>query len=164
MTRLARAWSPTGALTPADYQSILAADPFATNSNYNPLTGSRFDSLVQIFNYTPAGSGGQPITTTYNAAYSTTSTAGRSATDSHSVGVVLSSSIPLGISTLQADLREQTTWTWTNTWSTTQTSTSGQTASFSIVSPLPTDGYTGPTAISVFKDNVYGTFMFYGGL
>jgi hypothetical protein len=49
-------------------------------------------------------------------------------------------------------------------WSTMQTSTKGQTANFSIVSPLPSDGYTGPTAIAVYKDNVYGTFMFYGEL
>jgi hypothetical protein len=166
MTRLARSWSPTGALTPADYQSILAADPFATNPNYNPSTdpGSRFDSLEQTINYTPADSGGEPITTAYNSSYSTTSTAGQSATDSHSVSVSVSSSIPLGTSTLEADLKAQSTWTWTNMWSTLQTSTTGQTANFSIVSPLPTDGYTGPTAIAVFKDNVYGTFMFFGEL
>jgi hypothetical protein len=164
MTRLARAWSPTGALTPADYQSILAADPFATNPNYNPATDNRFDSLVQTINYTPADSGGGPITTAYNGSYSTTSTAGQSATDMHSVQVAVSSSIPLGSTTVEADLKAQTTWTWTNTWSTLQTSTNGQTANFSIVSPLPTDGYPGPTAIAVYKDNVYGTFMFYGEL
>jgi hypothetical protein len=164
MTRLARAWSPTKALTPADYQSILAADPFATNASYNPLTGNRFDSLVQTINYTPADSGGAPITTGYNSSYSTTTTAGQSATDSHSVAVSISSSIPLGISTVEVDLKTQNTWTWTNMWSTMQTSTKGQTANFSIVSPLPTDGYTGPTAIAVYKDNVYGTFMFYGEL
>lgn len=164
MARLARAWSPTGALTPADYKSILAADPFATNASYNPSTGSRFDSLVQTINYTPTDSGGAPITTAYNGSYSTTSTAGKSATDMHSVGVAVSSSIPLGTSTVEADLKAQTTWTWTNMWSTMQTSTKGQTANFSIVSPLPSDGYTGPTAIAVYKDNVYGTFMFYGEL
>jgi hypothetical protein len=166
MTRLARSWSPTGALTPADYQSILAADPFATNANFNPSTdpSARFDSLVQTINYTPAGSGGQPIITGYNSSYSTTSTAGQSATDMHSVTVAVSSSIPLGTSTLEADLKAQTTWTWTNMWSTMQTSTTGQTANFQIASPLPTDGYTGPSAIGIYKDNVYGTFMFFGEL
>ncbi len=164
MKRLARAWSPAGALTPADYQNILAADPFAINASYNPSSANRYDSLAQTINYAPANSGGQPITTAYNSSYSTTSTAGRSATDTHSVEVAVSSSIPLGTSTLEADLKAQTTWTWTNMWSSMQTSTKGQTANFSIVSPLPTDGYTGPTAIAVYKDNVYGTFMFYGEL
>jgi len=164
MTRLARAWSPTGALTPADYQSILAADPFATNANFNPATSNRFDSLEQTINYTPAGSGGQPLTTLYNSSYSTTSTAGQSATDSHSVGVSVSGVIPIISADIDIDLKAQTTWTWTNMWSSTQTSTTGQTANFTIVSPLPTDGYTGPTAIGVYKDNVYGTFMFFGEL
>ena len=164
MTRLARSWSLTGALTPADYQGILAADPFATNANFNPATSNRFDSLAQTINYTPADSGGQPITTGYNSSYSTTSTAGQSATDSHSVEVSVSGSIPIAVADIDVDLKAQTTWTWTNMWSTTQTSTTGQTANFSIVSPLPTDGYTGPTAIGVYKDNVYGTFMFYGEL
>jgi len=164
MTRLARSWSLTGALTPADYQGILAADPFATNASFNPATSNRFDSLEQPINYTPAGSGGQPITTIYNSSYSTTSTAGQSATDSHSVEVSVSGSIPITSADIDVDLKAQTTWTWTNMWSSTQTSTAGQTANFSIVSPLPTDGYTGPTSIGVYKDNVYGTFMFYGEL
>ncbi len=162
MTRLARSWSPTGALTPADYQDILSADPFATNPNFNPATSNRFDSLEQTINYTPADSGGQPITSIYNSSYSTTSTAGQSATDSHSVEVAVAGTV--AVSYIKLDLKAQTTWTWTNTWSSTQTSTAGQTANFTIVSPLPTDGYTGPTAIGVYKDNVYGTFMFYGEL
>jgi hypothetical protein len=164
MTRLARAWSPTGALTPADYQSILAADPFATNPNYNPAGLNRFDSLEQTINYEPAGSGGQPITTPYTSTLTTTSTAGQSATDMHSVEVSVAGSIPIAVADIDIDLKAQTTWTWTNMWSVLQTSTTGQTANFSIVSPLPTDGYTGPTAIGVYKDNVYGTFMFYGEL
>ena len=164
MTRLARAWSPTGALTPADYQNILAADPFATNASFDPSTSNRFDSLAQTINYTPAASGGQPITTIYNSSYSTTSTAGQSATDGHSVQVSVSGSIPIAAADIDVDLKAQTTWTWTNMWSTQQTANTGQTANFTIVSPLPTDGYTGPTAISIYKDNVYGTFMFYGEL
>ena len=163
MTRLARAWSPTGALTPADYQSILAADPFATNPNYNPAGQNRFDSLEQTINYTPAGTGGNPITTPYTSTETTTSTAGQSATDTHSVEVSVSGEIDAA-TYVKVDIKGQTTWTWTNMWSILQTSSSGQTANFSIVSPLPTDGYTGPTAIGIYKDNVYGTFMFYGEL
>jgi len=164
MTRLARSWSPTGALTPADYANILAADPFATNASFNPATSNRFDSLEQTVNYTPADSGGQPITTIYTSSYTKTSTAGQSATDTHSVSVAVTGSIPIAETTVKLDLKASTTWTWTNMWSSTQTATNGQTANFSIVSPLPTDGYTGPTAIGVYKDNVYGTFMFYGEL
>ena len=52
-------------------------------------------------------------------------------------------------------------WSTTNQWSQKVTNGTSQAASFTIYPPLASDNYTGPTAIQVWKDNVYGTFMFY---
>ena len=46
--------------------------------------------------------------------------------------------------------------------SSSQSATSGQTASFSITGPYASDNYTGPTAIQIWRDNIYGSYMFYG--
>ena len=62
---------------------------------------------------------------------------------------------------LKNNLSVTTQWTWTNQESQTITSSKSQTANFSITPPLASDNYTGPTAIQVWKDNIYGTFMFY---
>jgi hypothetical protein len=58
-------------------------------------------------------------------------------------------------------LKASTTFTYTNTWSSTVTSGTSQAANFTIYRPLSTDGYTGPINMQIWKDNVYGTFMFY---
>jgi hypothetical protein len=165
MTRLNRAWSATGALTPSDYTSILAADPYVANPQFNPSTDTthRFDSLGQTINYTPAGTGGQPLVSGYTSSYQSTSTAGQTATDFHSVGISFDGSVQWS-AYVKTELKASTTWTWTNMSGTSLTNTNIQSANFSITSPLLTDGYTGPTAITVWKDNVYGSFMFYGAL
>lgn len=61
----------------------------------------------------------------------------------------------------QAKLSFSTTFTTSNSASSTQSSSGTQSANFTIFPPVAADSYTGPTAIQVWKDNVYGTFMFY---
>jgi hypothetical protein len=165
MTRLDRGWSQTGALTPQDYSTMLAADPFVANPSFNPSTDTthRFDAIGQTINYTPAGTGGQPIATAYTSSYQTTSTNGKTATNTYSVSVAFDGSVSWEV-WLKTELKAMTTWTWTDMWGSSLTTTNIQSANFSITSPLPTDGYTGPTAITVWKDNVYGSFMFFGAL
>jgi hypothetical protein len=165
MARLGRAWSATGALTPADYATILAADPFVANPSFNPSADAsyRFDSIGETINYTPAGSGGQPIITQYASSYQTTTMNGETASNSYSVGISFDGTVSWQ-TYLSAELKASTTWTWKNMWGSSLTNTNTQSANFSIASPLSTDGYAGPTAITVWKDNVYGSFMFYGAL
>jgi hypothetical protein len=62
---------------------------------------------------------------------------------------------------VQAKLSTTTSFTTSNQSSTTITSNSTQSANFTIFPPVAADNYTGPTAIQVWKDNVYGTFMFF---
>ena len=58
-------------------------------------------------------------------------------------------------------LKDVNTTEWINKWSNLSTTMTGQTSSLTIRGPAFADNYTGPTQIQVYKDNVYGTFMFH---
>ena len=164
--RLARSWdsSGNGGLTTADYATILAADPFYSDS-YNPNYDShhRFDLQgSQAFNYEPPPGGGQPITETFSIAAQTTSEQGQSAQSTYISNYTVDSDV--GINTVAAigsDTKISNTYTTTDKWSAAINSVSGKTASLSITGPAVSDNYTGPTTIQVWRDNVYGSFMFY---
>jgi hypothetical protein len=164
--RLARSWdtSGLGGLTATDYAAILATDPFASSS-YDPYddTSGRFQALSgTTVPYVPAAAGAQPVTVTGTFATQTTTTTGQTAQTSYSVGVTLlfSSSIDF-IADLGQKLSVADTLTTTDSWSSTNNSTVGNTAEYSITGPASTAGYTGPVSFQVFRDNVYGSFMFY---
>jgi hypothetical protein len=163
--RLARTWdtSGLGGLTSVDYDIILARDPFATNPSYDPNGTSRFDlEFGQTFTYEPPPQGGQPITQTYSVSYQTTSTFGQGVQDTYQIGFSIDTEFHGGfLGRIQVMVRDSTNFTWVNKWNQLSTQMTGQTASLSITGPAFSDGYTGPTAIQVWKDNVYGTFMFH---
>lgn len=172
--RLDRAWDTSlGALTSTDYLQIAAADPFYGNPSFNPNTdtshrfefpesGNPAEPTDLIFNYIPAPPGGQPTSQTYTSSYSSTTTSGQTSKDTHSTAYSVDSTGNVNFfATLMVDLLTTATFTTSNQWSSTITSGATQSANFTIVPPLSTDNYTGPTAIQVWKDNVYGTFMFY---
>jgi hypothetical protein len=60
------------------------------------------------------------------------------------------------------NLKISHTWTTSTRSSTTNTLSPGQKAAFSITGPAASDNYTGPTAIQIWRDNIYGSYMFYG--
>jgi hypothetical protein len=171
--RLARSWDgELGGLTSTDFQQILQADPFVANPSFNPNTDTshRFElpeladgtPLDLIFNYVPAPPGGQPTTQSFSSNYSGTSVSGQAAKDTYSVGYSLDGDVQGSFFlSLKTTMAFTTTYSYTNQWSNTVTAGTSQSASFTIVPPLSTDGYTGPTALQVWKDNVYGTFMFF---
>lgn len=169
--RLARSWDSTlGGLTTADYATIAARDPFVANPSYDPSSdgSGRFDLTGNTtFTYEPPPAGGQPITQTYSLMYSTTSTAGQAATDTYTTSSAIDTSASAGFNlskfsaTISDDFKSSTSITQTNKYNFMDSSTEGQGASLSITGPATSDGYTGPTQIQVWKDNVYGTFMFY---
>ncbi len=168
---LARSWDPVlGGLTTGDYTTILARDPFITNPSFDPNSdgSGRFDLTGNTtFTYEPPPPGGQPITQTYSLTYSTTSTAGQAATDTYTTSSAIDTSESAGFNlakfsaTISNDFKSTTSLTQTSKYNFTDTTTIGQGASLSITGPLSTDGYTGPIEVQVWKDNVYGTFMFY---
>jgi hypothetical protein len=172
--RLNRTWdSSLGALTSADFQQILKADPFATNPSFNPNTdasgryelpeiGSPPAPTNLIFNYVPLPPGGQATGQPYTSDYSSTSVAGRLAKDTYSVGYSIDGSASAAfLAAVSTKSSSSVTYTYSNQWSSSVTSGTTQSANFTIYPPLASDNYTGPTAIQVWKDNVYGTFMFY---
>jgi hypothetical protein len=165
-TRLARGWdtSGVGGLTTSDYSAILAADPFASTT-YNPNTDSthRFDlQSGETFSYEPPPAGGQPITETFSVATTATSSAGQGAsttqTSTYSVDYSASASI---LATFSSMMTSTTSYKTVDKWSSTINSSTGRTAALSITGPAVADNYTGPTTIQVWRDNVYGSYMFY---
>ncbi len=171
--RLARTWdkSTLGGLTAQDYAAILSADPFAANPSFNPNTDTsgRYDLQVgQTFSYNPAPAGGQPLTQTYSLVSQSTSSVGKGSSDTRSVGMAIDTFTSVGndigifSAKFSLDVKVSDTYTSTSKWSSAINGGVGQTAALSITAPASSDNYTGPTTIQVWKDNVYGSFMFYG--
>lgn len=173
-TRLNRSWdSQLGGLTTADFQLILRANPFAINPAYNPntdptrryelpLSGNPPAPSNVILNYVPAPPGGQPTGQTYNSSYSSTSTQGKSSKDEYTTSYSISGTASFDfLAKFEEKLKTTASLAYSNQWSQTVTSGTSQAANFTIFPPFAADNYIGPTAIQVWKDNVYGTFMFY---
>lgn len=166
-TRLRRTWDQTGlsGLTTADYAQILKADPFANSSTYNPSTdsGHRFDLVSgSTVPYVPATTGYQPVTWTGSISTQQTSSQGKTASQSYMVGFTLDWSSKIDwVAEIASDIKLTNTYQWTNSWSSTINSQTGKTASYSITGPASTDNYTGPVSFQVWRDNIYGSFMFY---
>lgn len=68
---------------------------------------------------------------------------------------------PVAKNALQASLKFSGTLQWTNQWTNKQNNSEQESQTLTIKNPLVTDDYTGPTQIQVWKDNLYGTYMFY---
>jgi hypothetical protein len=164
---LARAWdtSGQGGLTSADYAALLTHDPFAANPSYDPRSdpNDRFDKQGgQTIPYENPAPGGQPNQYQAGAVYQATTTAGQSAQDTFQLGFSIDQSYTGSFfAIVSADLKFSNTTTWMNKWSALTTNMVGQSASMSITGPATSDNYTGPQEFDLWKDNVYGTFMFY---
>ncbi|HEX8758146.1 MAG TPA: hypothetical protein VF745_17550, partial [Steroidobacteraceae bacterium] len=65
------------------------------------------------------------------------------------------------VAEVASDIKLTNTYQWTDSWSSTINSQTGKTASYSITGPASTDNYTGPISFQVWRDNIYGSFMFY---
>ncbi len=166
LQRLARSWDGSGlsGLNTADYAKILAADPFNSPS-YNPNTDTsgRFQPVGgSTVPYVPAAPGGQPATVSGSIATQATTTLGKTSKYTYSVGETLafSSSVTF-IADFAQKLTIKDTYTTTDSWSSAINTQVGKTASYSVTGPASTDNYTGPVSFQVWRDNVYGSFMFY---
>jgi len=168
ITRLNRTWDTSlGALTSADFLAIAASDPFYVTPGFNPNTDTsgRYElpnGSDLILNYVPVPAGGQATAQTYTSTYTTTSAAGKSAQTTYSVGYSFEGNASVSfVAAVGGKFSVSSTYAYTNGYSSNITSGTSQGANFTIVPPLASDGYLGPTAIQVWKDNVYGTFMFF---
>lgn len=154
---LGRSWAGPGqGLGSSDYAAILGEDPFALPSAANSIDPKRFDPVGgQTFAYEPPPAGGQPFTQKYVLGYQTVSTLGQSASSSYTSGYEWDANVSL---VLKAEAKTGEQLTWKQTVSQQSTATTGQTATFSLTGP--SIGYTGPTSIQVYRDNLYGGFLF----
>ena len=161
--RLARTWDPAlGGLTAADFATILESNPYVTNPSYDPNTDTtgRFSLMVgQTFNYVPAIPGAQPITQTFMSTAQSGSNTANGSQVTRSVSMTIGGSATL-LSKVSVELKN--TQTYTSTTKATTNDSTAETATLSITGPLASDNYTGPTAIQIWRDNVYGSYMFFG--
>lgn len=163
-SRLARTWdtSGVGSLTTADYTSILAADPFVGNPSFNPNTDTtdRFTLAGgQNFDYEPAGAGEQPVPQSFTFTTQNISTNTMSTKDTRSVSASITAQ--LGAFVFFNSVTNTYTYTSTSQWTKVVTDTTNQMVTISITPPAATDNYTGPTAIQCWRDNIYGSYMFF---
>ncbi len=188
---LDRNWDSGGAgsLGNTDFQTILQRDPFATNTSLNGAPavppphfgGTSFDPnipvpdpitqqcstrysfdpvLGQTFAFGQLGTTNQAQTQNYSLQSTTSHVAGATTTDIYSVANTVNVSLGL-TKVLNFSFSNKNTFTWTNKYSSTRTNNSIVTQALAIKNPLLSDSYTGPTQMQVWRDNIYGTFMFY---
>ncbi len=143
-------------ITPADYPDILRANPMANNTLV--VDGKRYLSLFRTFPYQPPFAQGDPVTT-FSMALSSSSvqTSTQTLEKEYEVGMKLSAEggFP-GVAKLK--LSSESKWTWANKNS---NAVSGGTAeSAKVTVGGPSFGYTGPTAVMVYYDTLYKSFMF----
>jgi hypothetical protein len=168
LTALERSWdSSLGAITSADFPTIASVDPFYGNPGLDPNTDTsgRYvfpNGIDQDISYEPEPAGAGQSSTIYTSSYNLSENQSTGGSTKYSTGFSIDGTLSLSFfASAFAELKVSTTLTWTDTWSNTVTSGSSQAANFTIYRPLATDDYTGPINMQVWKDNVYGTFMFY---
>jgi len=159
-SRLQRSWSPTGALATADFNDILARNPFADGGT--TIDPARFDLLPGTFNYRPAAPGGQPITQNFSLGFKAASSLSLTSTSTTAIAFDMTSTDTRSLETLKETIKterkESQTFEVTNGVTLEASTAVGQTTTLSLKGP--TTGYQGPTAVQVYQDNLFGTLMF----
>jgi hypothetical protein len=165
---LDRSWDTSlGAITSADFPNIAAVDPFYKNPTFNPNTDTsgRYvfpNGIDQDASYEPEPPGAGSTYTIYTSVYTKNGNQTTGGSTKYSVGYSIDGTLSLSFfASAFGKLHVSTTVTYTDTWSSSVTSGTSQSANFTIYRPLATDNYKGPINMQIWKDNVYGTFMFY---
>lgn len=143
-------------LTTTDYAEILEADPFANGDI--PIDTNRYASLNTTFPYEPPFAPGDPSPTlNFTATHAVTSTTSTTVTNEYKVGLTITADTNF-LSVFKTSLKTDNSWTWTDENS--HAETIGSTESASVTIGGPSFGYTGPTDVGVYYDQIYKTFVF----
>ncbi|HEX9200450.1 MAG TPA: VCBS repeat-containing protein, partial [Acidobacteriaceae bacterium] len=135
-------------IIPADYPSILGADPFA-DPNASPTPDPNRYVLIDSVGYLAEGT---PIVNTYNESNSSTVTNSQTTSYSYTLSASFSSKVdPFAV-------KESNTFTWSHSSTNSNKTGSTSTSAFALASPSAT--YSGPTVLKVYIDTIYKTFMF----
>lgn len=161
LVRLSRPWDTAlGGLTSTDFLAIAENDPFYVNSAFNPNTDTtgRFQAPADTtsFPFVPGSA-----THTYSSASTSTSATGQTAKTTNTVSFTVSGHASAAFfASVGENFSVSDKITYTNQSSSTVTTGTSQTISYSVVAPAA-GTYSGATEIQVWKDNIYGTFMFF---
>lgn len=156
------AWNPSAGLTDSDFTSILGHDPYSNSSP--PVDTTRYQGPVNGGTIPYQGPGCptcSPSTWYWTTSYQVTNSQGQGAKTSYSESYSTDYKYSIGAGWFSADLKNSDQLTWTNSWSSTETNKTSENATVSITGPAYGSGYTGPTALNMYQDNIYGTYMFY---
>jgi hypothetical protein len=150
----------------SDICHILAADPFS-DPNYTftfpsggyTTTDGRFTACHDNPNCTQTISCVPGTFTNYSQGYSVTATQDQTAVYKYTQTFAVEDQFKGTnfMTTLGADLQNQTTLSWTHQFTQSTNNSQGQTASFAI---QPSSNYPGPQGFDVYQDNLFGTFVF----
>lgn len=143
-------------ITAEDYPEILSRDPLASSSP--SAYPSRFVSVNTTFPYEPPYAATDPVPTiTTTITDASTQTTINETDDTYTVGLTLTQSVGF-LNFAKSDLKDTSSWEWTNKSSLSSSAGTSQTASFTVGGPA--FGYTGPTVLLVYVDAIYHTFAF----
>lgn len=148
-------------ITSAQYSTILASDPYGTCGSSIScvqaigIPSGHFDDTSTPVSFENLGN-----TRSYTASYTATSSQGKSSSSSYAISYALGGSVSFK-NIFTESLKEQNTLTWMNKWSAATTSMVGQAATAHVTEPNASSGYTGPIGFEIYKDNTFGSFMFY---
>lgn len=162
---LQRSWDTSGTpggapLTAANYQAILAEEPWANDPHAQSVTvdTNRYTGPLNsvVLQYQTS-----QVPTSYQACYNSdfaTQTGEKDSCQTQS-GWTLGFSMLFGV--INAKLTDSSTITSQSGWSSTDSSKVGQCATVSITGPPSGSGYSGPTEFNVYQDSIFGTLMIY---
>jgi hypothetical protein len=180
LSGVGRATAPTNVPTGNQYPIFDPNIP-TFDSNANTVTcGNRYDfspGFDMTIPYTQLGTANQAPTQTYSLSSTIAQMTSTTTTDTYKVAIssnfsyagVESANVgatgdlsKVAISDIMtASLKLSGYLQWTNKWTSTKNNSTLQTQTLSVKNPLVTDAYAGPEQIQIWKDNLYGTFMFY---
>jgi hypothetical protein len=144
-------------ITALDYTNILARDPLANDSS--AIDSNRYVLLKTSYPYAPPLHTNDPVpTTTVNVSDSSLSSVGTTTEDDYKVGMFLSVTAGGFFDFAKATFKNTATWEWTSKFN--QTSSSGTVQSAIVTIGGPAYGYSGPTSLQIYIDNIYKTFAF----
>ena len=137
--------------TAADFAQILGADPFANGSTNVDTTRFVQTPYTYPYEYSDA-----PMRN--NSQIGNVSAMGTSTTSHDSYTISASVTVGFNIGVVSASLKLSDSFNWSHQSTNSSNTTATQTASFGIATPSA--AWAGPTDVSVYWDNLFGTFMF----
>ena len=148
--------------TVADFSTILSLDPFANGAT--TIDPTRYSPTAQNFPYEPPDS-----TTDCNKGVCTCTSSTLTLKNDLQTDTGNSTKVDYSVSLSESLTGTLTSWlklgatsdqslTWSTTKTTDDTTDSSQTATVTVQCPSP--GYTGPTEMLVYWDNLFGSFLF----